>query len=599
MSISAFQEKIKKGGCAQIVLGASAFVMFVSMFYSCNRAGSAGGQKEKNDVAITVGSVPVYEGEIQEALANAQRSQGGPDLDKSPADEARDIFYALRSLIDAAATVQVAKEKKIEFSDEAITKAYQASMEQQMMQIRLQMMMGKQIKPDATDADFEVEFKKMTGGKSIADIKKEDLAKFKSKLGDSAARELMIRQFGRQLLVDSLGSTEKISDEELKKSFQDVTVKRILIPIKTPDAEKKAQEALAAIKSGTPFETVMERYSEELAPKDKKKSEVTSLINQRTIDTEGSYKDLRGLANGQVSGVIKMNDGFSIYKVVGVATKLPADFEKTKETYRKNIQNTNAQTVASKLIETAVEKAEWKDKAAKLVYDYQKLTQDPKMTSDPRSLEEKLRVIAKEAKGLQGEKSANRLATLAWYLAIQQIYVTPGVDKVALGEEKVSSTLAVLQHTESQAMRLELAEIFTQQKKFAEAGDQITLALKNLRKYDTAGDVTFRDLSARFLKVKSEGNLPTEKTKDFEDAQARWKEDKAMEEKFAAEAKAAEEERKKQDAEAAKKAAEEDAKKKPAGTAPTTGSTTPPPATSGALPGLPGGPPAAPAGAKK
>ena len=155
-------------------------------------------------------------------------------------------------------------------------------------------------------------------------------------------------------------------------------------------------------------------------------------------------------------------------------------------------------------------------------FAYQSAMTDLKIANNPKAQEDQLRAAAKLAKAsITTKTSFNRYASIAWFLSTTQLYNTPGLDKKSLIADKIDSTLSVLEYVEDLNIRLSLAEVLITEKRSTEAADQLVKALQANQKFDTTGEVTFRDISARFMKLKELATLPADKVAAFEEGQAR------------------------------------------------------------------------------
>lgn len=161
----------------------------------------------------------------------------------------------------------------------------------------------------------------------------------------------------RQLMIEKLRERVEgrvsVSDEELKRSFEEVKARHILI---RPEEElKRAQEA--AKKAGKPEaeldgDALAKKKAEELLARARKGEDFAALAKEYS-DDKGSGEqggDLGwfargqmvpeferaafGLKPGEISGVVKSSFGYHIIKVEGKRSKVPEDFEKNKEQYR-------------------------------------------------------------------------------------------------------------------------------------------------------------------------------------------------------------------------------------------------------------------------
>ncbi len=168
------------------------------------------------------------------------------------------------------------------------------------------------------------------------------------------------RQLTKEKLRQLVEGRVALSDEELKKSFEEVHARHILV---VPQAElararEKWRKQHGGKEEGMPefdADELARKRAEELAAKLKKGADFAELAKNSSDDPMTASKggDLgwirRGnmprefdevafsLKPGQVSGVVKSPWGYHIIKVEGKRLNLPKDFEKNKERYRQQV----------------------------------------------------------------------------------------------------------------------------------------------------------------------------------------------------------------------------------------------------------------------
>ncbi|MBC7288772.1 MAG: tetratricopeptide repeat protein, partial [Armatimonadetes bacterium] len=197
---------------------------------------------------------------------------------------------------------------------------------------------------------------------------KKDLRRYLSRMRltyDELKRKIRDERFGDtaairdQLIIERL--REKIqqsvtlTDEELKKQFEEVRARHILI---SPDAEKarvekqqtnkgaeagtassdadalarkKAEEILARIKKGEDFAALAKQFSDD--PSAKTNGGDLGWFGRGQMVKEFEEVAFR-LQPGQLSDIVKSPFGYHIIKVEGRRLNLPKDFDQNKEKYR-------------------------------------------------------------------------------------------------------------------------------------------------------------------------------------------------------------------------------------------------------------------------
>jgi parvulin-like peptidyl-prolyl isomerase len=157
----------------------------------------------------------------------------------------------------------------------------------------------------------------------------------------------------QQLIIDKLRETiegrVKLSDEELRQSFEEIKARHILIkpeeeqkraqgtktgrPGATAEelAKKKAEDLLARIKRGEDFATLAKKFSDDRGSSQQGGELGWFRRGQMVAEFEQAAFALQP---GQVSGVVKSPFGYHIIMVEGRRLQLPKDFDKNKEQYR-------------------------------------------------------------------------------------------------------------------------------------------------------------------------------------------------------------------------------------------------------------------------
>jgi parvulin-like peptidyl-prolyl isomerase len=166
-----------------------------------------------------------------------------------------------------------------------------------------------------------------------------------------------LEEIRRQLLVEKLRETIEgrvsVTDDELKKSFEEVKARHILIK---PDeearraqeaakktgksaegvdgdalAKKRAEQLLARLKNGEDFAALAKSNSDDVGTKDKGGDLGWFRRGQMVPEFEAAAFALKP---GELSGVVKSDFGYHIIKAEGKRLNLPPDFDKNKERYR-------------------------------------------------------------------------------------------------------------------------------------------------------------------------------------------------------------------------------------------------------------------------
>jgi len=154
------------------------------------------------------------------------------------------------------------------------------------------------------------------------------------------------------------GSDITISEEELKAFYEekkselnaDVSahIQHIVVY-----EEKAAQNALSLIRQGIPFSEVAEKFS--VAP-EKENGGDLGFINVN--EYPDIFKEALSLKKGQVSGIIKSEYGFHIFKLIEVQKKSGAGFEALKKKLYAELYGIKQENIVREYIDGLYEKSE-------------------------------------------------------------------------------------------------------------------------------------------------------------------------------------------------------------------------------------------------
>lgn len=557
MSIDAVRKLVEKPACGAVVGGIS--ILLAASFImsgSCRMAGLGGngqqnGGQPKAPVVVTVGKFEVTEDDL-----NREKESMGMQGAVTPSQEASLTAFALRSRLDRGYALELAARKGVAISDEQMLKMLQKQIDDQLMQMKMQAQMAGRLK-SGSDDEFDKFLKEQTG-KTKAEYRTGLMDEFKTKaLADPALKLKAEGDFVVPMLVEQATASIKPTDDDLKAQFLTFNMKKVFVR-SLPD-EKRAKEtidkAAAELKAGTPFETVMSRYSQDTPDPGKTVAETISKMNGASIQGDEGLKPILKLKAGEVSDVLKTQSGYGIYKVLSIdSTFKQADFDKQKA----DLAKTYASQTAQKQVLDEIDKLKkdnaipikWGSKGYELIYKWNQIP-DQKLTQAEQTA--KFEEIAKEAATATDTVSPKMLA-IARYVAFTSVWnATPTDKRAAMIGERVESLAQVLQYTEGVDLRLEMVDALAEQKKGPEAAAALLEAARVNNDYDQKGQSFFNAINGKLLSLKEKGLLAAADEKSIEDEQTRWKNERAEKDK-------AEAERKKQD-ELDRKRAEEERKK--------------------------------------
>ena len=539
----------------QVVLFGSVAVLVVGMVYSgCAGGGDAAARQAQanGQPAFKLGDVTVGANECELAISNAiqgQRQQGPVE----PFAELSIVSDTLSRLVDRAATQVLAKKVKLALDDNSIIKSMQTLQQESLPEMKANMLKQGQLKPNATDKDFDEAFKKLSGGKTVAEAMKSQVDELKKNLADPKTRDMVVGDVVPSLLLQFYRQSQKITDEDVKGSYDEWTLKRIYLgPV-----DKDGPAALGDLKNGTTFEGVMTRYSKDPAQGGKPVADATIQMPKTQILSSKSFEGLRNLKVGGITDVVKVDDGYAIYKLIGAKNNAPKDFDTNKASYVSEFKNKQVNAKLREEIDgiKVPGAIAWEAKGYQAAYEYTESLRDPKLAMDPKAQEAKLRSIYEMAKAAAMKKAFDQhAAQLAQLQTVYVLYTLKGADHGALLQQKIEAMEAVLDTTASVSMELDLSDLYVEAKNGPKAADALVKALQANGLYDATGQKAFGDIAAKAIALKKAGMLSAADEKTLTEEQNRWREVKATEDKAAAETKKIDEEMKKKQEEEAKKA---------------------------------------------
>jgi foldase protein PrsA len=366
------------------------------------------------------------------------------------------------------------------------------------------------------DTDRYIETMKQQGpdGKPLTDDQ------FKSILRDRGIKISQLRDDLRtsllpSKLVERIADEQKVTEDDLLKTFDEVRARQILIAVADParpipgalpeaQAKRRAEQVLAKVKAGGDFGKLADEFSTDpsntsttMDPKTKKPAtkKLGGVLGANMAAPAPGQKDVwyrRGsagypeefdnalfaLEKGQTSDIVRTPAGFHIVKLEDKRRELPKDFAKNKADLLKGLKQQRAakplQELQDQLKKTA--KVEWKDPYFEWRYEYGKQG-NPMMgmmgSTDPKDkavLQEKLRAYT--AKNTDDSAAHMILADM-----LNQQYTVAGfpvpnskqppmseADKAKLRTELIQHYEAGLKRTEDRQAAFTLGRLYRENK---------------------------------------------------------------------------------------------------------------------------------------
>lgn len=352
----------------------------------------------------------------------------------------------LTNLVDTALARNISKSRGLKVTDSDIDKAIS------------EMKKGKNDKP-ISDSEFQDRLDQQ--GVSLDDLR-DDL------------RKSLLPQTLRQTFVDQI----KVSDEDFKRTFDEVKLRKIVLYMnKLPEAQlkTKADKILAEVKAGKDFAELANQFTDDAGnksphydPKTKKTSYGapkggdmgwTAVANLGKEETEA----IKPLKKGEVTGVVKMPYAFEIFKVEDIRSNLPKDFDKNKTKLLEDYKTRQASEAFGKFMEEQRAKANivWKDPSFKWRYAYGKSNpmMGGMMTADTFKKQDELKGELRPYVDKNPDDSQAALV-LADMLNKQYQISPPGPQRDKLRDDVEKYYETGLKHSEDQQVRLQLARMY-------------------------------------------------------------------------------------------------------------------------------------------
>jgi len=516
-----------------------ALVFVAGSFYNCGSTNRPQAGQEgvvADTVAATVAGKPVSASALDAAIDGQaqQMAQYGLPAEQS----AQFIGSAIAQPLRGVAISTIAEKKGVMITDQSVRDFVAKQFQTAVDAARAQLIQQKKLKEGATEAELDAAIKKEFK-RSLTEIKTEQNAKLDTDLKDPKTRGPILSQVAEPVLVASLASKSMPSADEAKKSFDELTVKRILLK-ETPgkDIKQEATKVYEEIKGGLSFEEAMDRYSRDIPQPKKRVSENTTTVTGKQLNEE-SYRPLATLKDGDVAEPYTSAEGTIIYKRVSTANKTPKEFDKDPDKFRLQLAEEKVRLDLSKELDDVLKTGiVWKAKGYEALY---KLATDTS-NADPKLRETQLKGIVDLVKPLMktafgGEK---RAASLAYLASMSNLWNTAGADKTKLRPDRIDSILGYLETSEDAALRMQLVDLYLEAKETDAASDSLVRIAASNTDYTPKGQQLYGDVTAKLATIKAAGSVPAAAITAVEAELTRWRKEKIAYEKDLADQRKAE-----------------------------------------------------------
>lgn len=450
------------------------FVIAASLitYFAAVPTGGPPGSERARQVVAEVNGEPIQREQFEMMVSERSRERSMMSGDALAAIGVRRQVFDEQ--VEQILIAQAAEKEGVRFSDRDLDREIDKLVEQQVKQERERAAQGKQI----SDQQFEMIIRSAMG-KSVA-AWREDLKK-----NWETRKPLLRQELLRQKLIEKVAQVPNPSDEELKRSYDLLTIRHILVSTgnRTEEqARKRAEEILQKVRSGGDFAKLAKEFSDDPGSKQNggslgaiPRSQVAALFVPEFA------KAVEALQPGQVSDLVKTQYGFHIIRLDGVKPNVPADFEKNKAEYAKQyvetLRNAKWQQYLAQLRRTA--KIEILDPELKA---YETLDELGRKAGTPEYSAALDKAIAAFEKATQEMPSPDAMVVLGELYRAQS--EMPGLAEPARKKARENAITAwqnALQRIESVQLRMRLAELYRKNK-------QDDLAIKQ---YEEAGKVAW------------------------------------------------------------------------------------------------------------
>jgi parvulin-like peptidyl-prolyl isomerase len=443
----------------------------ITYFAAVPTGGPPGGERAKRIIAEVNGE-PIQREQFEMMVSERSRERSMVSGDALASIGVRRQVFDEQ--VQQILIAQAAEKEGIRISDRDLDREFDKLVDQQVKQERERAAQGKEM----TDQQFEMVIRSAMG-KSVAEWREE------LKQNWEPRKPLLRQALLQQKLVEKVANVPNPSDEELKRSFDLLTIRHILVSTgnRTEEqARKRAEEILQKVRSGADFAKLAKEFSDDPGSKQNGGSLGDIPRSQIAMRFVPEFaKAVEALQPGQVSDLVKTEYGFHIIRLDGVKPNVPADFEKNKAEYAKQyvetLRNAKWQQYLAQLRRTA--KIEILDPEIKA---YEVLDELGRKAGTPEYAAALDKAIAAFEKATQEMPSVEAMVVLGELYRAQS--EMPGLAEPARQKARENAITAwqnALQRIESVQLRMRLAELYRKNK-------QDDLAIKQ---YEEVGKIAW------------------------------------------------------------------------------------------------------------
>jgi hypothetical protein len=480
-------------------------------------SGPQGGSKIAEVAGVPVTSEAVFQ---QYQMAK----QGQPSAN-SPMFELNTLGQSIDTALRDAALMSLASQKGLKVTDESAKKVVNQFLDEAFKSQRARLIADKKLKEGATEAEFVEAFKKENNGRSPDDVRKEQVDSVIKGLADPARKAGIEAEVLRTMLQDWYLASFSVTEEQVKASYDQLTVRRLTFqdPAKSAEANRKdAEAALSEAGGGANWAAVFAKYGK--GQKDEPRP-----YGRAVMEGEEALKPLLELKAGGVT-LIEEPGGVALYKLDKVENKPPADWATKKGELTEQYKRARASKKMESDIESAVKSAVWKDEGYRLTAEAAKEWRQS-FGKSPAEIRETMEALIKQIDAVQPSDGLSRQGlALAKYVAFDSFFnqLTPK-EQADLREQQVAALQAVLEFTESPEIRLKVYDSLLASEDWEAAGEALLDAATHNGLFDSAGETQAAQIRKRLEAAEKAGKIEKAALdavkKELSDWEARKKED--------------------------------------------------------------------------
>ncbi|MEJ5253131.1 MAG: peptidylprolyl isomerase [Chthonomonadetes bacterium] len=425
----------------------------ITYFAAVPTGGPPGGGQAYQNVAMVDGE-PVSREQFEMMVEDRVRQQVALMGDAMATIGVR--WQVFQDLVTQALIAKAAEKEGIRLSDRDLDREIEKLVDEQVKQERERAAQGKPL----NDREFEMIIRNSVG-KSVAEWREELKQIWEPR------KPLLRQSLLEQKLREKVAKVPNPSDDELKRSFDLLTIRHILISTdkRTEEqARKRGEEILQKLHSGADFARIAKEFSDDPGSKQTGGSLGAIPRSQLVIFAPEFTKAVEALQPGQMSGLVKTQFGFHIIRLDSVKPNVPADFDKKKEEYAKQYVESQRQ-------------AKWQQYLAELRRNAKVEILDPELQAfqtleDLRQKAGTPEYTAALTRAIEAfEKATKELPSAEAMVVLGELYRTqselPGLAEPARKKAREAAITAwqnALQRLESVQLRMRLAELYRKEK---------------------------------------------------------------------------------------------------------------------------------------